>query len=218
MKRQVKLKCLEDRYILEESNVEIFSIRFTDLKFDSVSFYNGVYKKKTPAIELENCLSNDPLKKGNHIFNWLNEIIADVNAAFPELYSEEGNDNDNENVPAKIIPLYDFSACAGEGFFLESDIAHTDISDITGRADYAVRISGTSMEPTIMDGSIVYVQKVDTLESKDIGLFIVNGDVMCKRFIKNGRGFKLVPENDKYLPLTSKEIGKHTSILGKVIS
>lgn len=50
-------------------------------------------------------------------------------------------------------------------------------------ADYAVKISGKSMEPTIKDGSVVMVKQVDVLSNGDIGIFIINGEVMCKRYI-----------------------------------
>ena len=214
MKRQIEFKFENDRYLLKENGEEIFSIKTSDLKFNSIAFYNGVYKNKTPAIELVNSLNNDTFKKGTYIFKWLNEIITEINAAFPGLQNE---DVDVASPQEKMIPLFDFSACAGDGFFIDNDISHSEIPDRSGQADYAVTISGDSMEPTITDGSVALVKQVEALENRDIGLFVVDGDVMCKRYVKVGRGFNLVPDNQKYQAVSSKHL-ENCTILGKVIS
>ena len=78
----------------EEDNV-IFSINENDLKFDSLKFYNGIYKDKIKStdISLENMITDDPSKKGNYIFNWLNEIFSDI-------FNEDSDTvNDCENKP-----------------------------------------------------------------------------------------------------------------------
>lgn len=52
------------------------------------------------------------------------------------------------------------------------------------------------MEPTIPDQSIVFVKKVDELQDGEIGIFVVDGNVMCKRYkIENGESW-LQPDND----------------------
>lgn len=103
-------------------------------------------------------------------------------------------------------------------FFIDSNINYTDIPDPTGQADFAVEISGNSMEPTIMDKSIIYVKVVEELQHNDIGLFVVNGDVMCKRFVKQGRGYKLIPDNDngEHKAFMKKDI-LSCKLLGKVL-
>lgn len=53
-------------------------------------------------------------------------------------------------------------------------------------ADYAVRISCKSMEPTITDGSIVFVKHVNELNEGDVGIFLVDENVMCKCYCLDG--------------------------------
>ena len=215
MKRQIRFKFHDDRYFLEESGTDIFSIKTADLKFNSIDFYNGVYKDKTPDIELVNCLDDGTDKKGGYIFNWLNEIITEISNAFPDLENAE-EEVETESVPERVIPLFEFSACAGDGFVIDESIQHSEIRDASGQADYAVTISGNSMEPTITDGSVVLVKKVETLDSHDVGLFVVDGEVMCKRYIKAGRGFKLVPDNAAHRTVSSKDV-EDCVILGKIL-
>ena len=50
-----------------------------------------------------------------------------------------------------------------------------------------VRIQGDSMEPHIADGSIVYVAR-QPLQSGDVGIFCVDGDMFCKQYYKDPLG------------------------------
>ena len=58
-------------------------------------------------------------------------------------------------------------------------------SDVPARADFAVRISGDSMEPVIRDGSRVYVSRTNELEPGDVGIFFVDGDMKCKQYAED---------------------------------
>nr|WP_303993355.1 hypothetical protein [Ruminococcus bromii]DAP39943.1 MAG TPA: hypothetical protein [Caudoviricetes sp.]DAZ50992.1 MAG TPA: hypothetical protein [Caudoviricetes sp.] len=94
MKRIIKLDYEENQYVLKEEDNVIFNINENDLKFDSLKFYNGIYKDKIKStdISLENMITDDPSKKGNYIFNWLNEIFSDI---FNEV-SDTVNDCENK--------------------------------------------------------------------------------------------------------------------------
>lgn len=151
------------------------------------------------------------IKKGEYIFSWLSEIISEISKEFAE---EEAIEEDSTK--GRVIPLFEFSACAGEGFFIDDNIPHTEIEDPTGDADYAVTISGNSMEPTIMDNTVIFVKKKDEPEKNEVGLFVVDGSVMCKRYVKHGRGYKLVPDNSEHKTISGKDISSIT-YLGKVI-
>lgn len=212
MRRTIEFNYQDNEYYLEENGARIFAIKATDLKFNSLDFYKGVYKGKSVDITLENRIANDPPKKGGYIFGWLSEIVLDIKKEL----SEELGDEDSERSP-RIIRLYEFAACAGSGsFFDDVDVPYEDIEDTTGEADYAVRISGDSMEPTIKDKSIVFVKKAEEVNHEDVGLFIVNGDLMCKRYIKQERDYKLVPDNCKYDTIQGKE-DSSIECIGKVI-
>ena len=211
MKRTIEFNFQDDAFFLQENGNHIFTIKASDLKFNSVDFYTGVYKNKSANIELVNRISSDPLKKGAYIYSWLSEIISSISTEFPE---DAAGDEDMPLV--KVIPLYEFAACAGDGFFVDNNIPHSDIPDTTGIADFAVTVSGKSMEPTIKDKSVIFVKKAEEAEHNDVGLFVVDGEVMCKRYVKQGRGFKLVPDNVKFNILLGRDISTIT-YLGKVI-
>ena len=48
---------------------------------------------------------------------------------------------------------------------------------------------------TIEDQSIVFVQDVEELFDGDIGIFVVDNDVMCKRYREDGENKWLEPDN-----------------------
>ena len=192
MKRQLKFKFENGNYVVEEDNSALFTIDGKTLKFISLDFYNGIYKGKTAAIELVNDLDNDTLKKGVYIFNWLNEIINSIQAELkePEL------DDIEVVVLRKFVPLFELSACAGDGFYSEGPSkADGEVESPFADADYAVKISGKSMQPTIMDKSTVFVEAAEVLLDGDVGIFVVDGEVMCKRYREDGERVWLQPDN-----------------------
>lgn len=211
MKRTIEFKFQGDEYFLQEEGIRIFTIKASDLKFNSLDFYNGVYKNKSANIVLENKIETDPYKKGEYIFSWLSDIVSEISREFAV---EETVGEDSSK--SRLIPLFEFSACAGDGFFIDDSIPHADIEDSTGCADYAVKVSGNSMEPTILDNSVIFIKKEETPEHKDVGLFVVDGNVMCKRYVKQGRGYKLVPDNNEHKTILGKSISS-IAYLGKVI-
>ena len=89
----------------------------------------------------------------------------------------------------RIIPLYYTPAAAG----MTSPAAGEDFDyiEVTGdaprNADFAVKIDGDSMEPYIMDGSIVYVNR-EPLENGDVGIWCVDGDMICKQYYRDDNG------------------------------
>ena len=192
MKRQLKFKFENGNYIVTEDNSTLFTIDGKTLKFISLDFYNGIYKGKTAAIELVNDLDNDTLKKGVYIFNWLKEIINSI--------QDELNEPELENaeiiVCKKYVPLFELSACAGDGFYSDGPSkSECQVECPFENADFAVNILGKSMQPTIMDKSKVFVEATEVLVDGDVGIFVVDGDVMCKRYREDGDRVWLQPDN-----------------------
>lgn len=89
----------------------------------------------------------------------------------------------------RVIPLYRSPAAAGYAapVFGEDFEPLTVTGDVPVGAELAVRIQGDSMEPQIADGSVVYVNH-DPLRSGDIGIFCVDGDMVCKQYYKDPMG------------------------------
>ena len=59
--------------------------------------------------------------------------------------------------------------------------------DVPPAAEFAVRIQGDSMAPYIADGSVAYVNR-DPLKAGDVGIFCVDGDILCKQYYKDPAG------------------------------
>lgn len=82
------------------------------------------------------------------------------------------------------IDLFALPASDGTGVQLDDDytepmrIAHTALAD---RANYAVRVSGSSMEDEFFDGDIVLVETCPEIEIGEIGIFIVNDQGYIKK-------------------------------------
>ena len=90
---------------------------------------------------------------------------------------------------ARLIPLYYTPAAAG----MTEPAAGEDFDyigvgpDVSNKADCAIRISGDSMEPYILDGSVVYVTR-EPLENGDVGIFCLDGDMLCKQYYRDESG------------------------------
>ncbi len=95
------------------------------------------------------------------------------------------------------IMLYDFAVSAGTGVYLD-DAQATEISvpdnDRTRTADFALRISGNSMEPRYHDGDIVLVEDTDAVEVGELGIFVLDGNGYFKQF----GGDRLISLNEDY--------------------
>ena len=87
------------------------------------------------------------------------------------------------------IPLYRSPAAAGYAApVFGTDFDMIDVSGAVPQgADFAVRIQGDSMEPVIADGSVVYVNR-DPLVNGDVGIFCVDGDMLCKQYVRDRLG------------------------------
>jgi phage repressor protein C with HTH and peptisase S24 domain len=74
-------------------------------------------------------------------------------------------------------------------------------------ADIGVRISGDSMQPRIPDGAVVWVQPAPQLENGQIGVFVLNGEALCKRIAIDWdeRQVRLESLNPAYAPIVVTE-------------
>ena len=122
-----------------------------------------------------------------------------------------------DNPQKRIIHLYDIPLSAGLGEdILDSDIPfveyETDIED----GDFALHVSGDSMEPEIPDGSIGFVKKQSEIADGISGAFFLNGEVYCKKLLhKDGEVF-LCSNNAKYKPIEIHD-GDTLIVYGKIV-
>lgn len=103
---------------------------------------------------------------------------------------------------ARILKMdwYSIPASAGTGTFLDSETPESILvydSSEAEEADFALSISGDSMEPEFHDGDKVFVKEQKTVEEGEIGIFIINGDAFIKELGRNC----LISLNSKYKPI-----------------
>lgn len=100
----------------------------------------------------------------------------------------------------RAIPLYDMPVSAGTGIDLGDEGAEEiriPDNDKTRDADFALRISGSSMEPKFHDGDILLVQNCEAVEVGELGIFILDGAGYFKKF----DGDRLLSLNPVYPPI-----------------
>lgn len=103
-------------------------------------------------------------------------------------YRDEVESSRVEQEP-RLIPLYRSPAAAGYAApVFGEDFDYLSVTDqVPQAAEFAVRIQGDSMAPFIDDGSVIYVNR-DPLRDGDVGVFCVDGDMLCKQYHKDPAG------------------------------
>ncbi len=105
------------------------------------------------------------------------------------------------------IELYDLPVSAGVGVYLDEASADTisiPNNEKTAEADYALRISGNSMEPKYHNGDILLVQASDGVEAGELGIFLLDGSGYFKIY----GGDRLLSLNPDYAPILLKEFSE----------
>ena len=96
---------------------------------------------------------------------------------------------------------------AGTGKFLDND-SYEEVEvgpEVPETADFEVRISGDSKMPRYLDKQIVWIQKTDEPNDREIGFFYYNENAYCKKLQSNKKGTYLISLNDKYDPIEITE-------------
>ena len=115
----------------------------------------------------------------------------------------------------RAVVLYELPVSAGTGMFLDgvgtSEIMIPDTAK-TGDADYALRISGNSMEPKYHNGDILLVEETDMVEVGEAGIFILDG----AGYFKILGGDRLISLNPEYSDIPLRDFSE-VSCCGKVV-
>lgn len=124
--------------------------------------------------------------------------------------------SNSNGLARRDLPIFDLPVSAGPGVALdyehpEATIAVRDTTR-TRAADFALRISGESMEPRYHDGDILLVQECETLEFGELGIFILDG---CG-FFKVYGGDRLYSLNEEYGDILLKDF-TDVRVAGRVI-
>lgn len=113
---------------------------------------------------------------------------------FPEPELTEESEDEEKYID---LPFPDIPASAGTGMYLVSDYAetiHVLATDEARKADYAIKVSGKSMEPRYYDGDILAVCEQPAVDPGEVGVFVYNGE----RYVKQFGGNRLISINPDY--------------------
>lgn len=150
----------------------------------------------------------DTLLKISNFFNVPIEIF------FYEDFTNSKEIKNNNTIKIPVIP-----------------IAYSDMTNIPSvidwyefpvslskNADYATIQDNNSMEPKIYEDDLILIKKTNELENENIGLFKLNGKIICKRFYKNLITNEILLKSDNLtvdsIKITEKDNFK---IVGKVV-
>ncbi len=126
----------------------------------------------------------------------------------------------------KFIELKVFEQTASAGIgrsLLENELFEMkkyENNKITNQADHVIIINGDSMSPTIVDGQEVFIKECITLDNNNIGIFIYEDEVFCKRLIldRENENIILRSDNTNYQDIViAKEDQYQLRVLGKVL-
>lgn len=121
------------------------------------------------------------------------------------------------NPKKRIIHLYDIPLSAGLGEnTLDSDIPFEEYETDVEDGDFALHVSGDSMEPDIPNGSIVFVKKQSEIADGISGAFFLNGEVYCKKLLHQDEKVFLCSDNTNYPPIEIHD-GDILIVYGKIV-
>ena len=98
---------------------------------------------------------------------------------------------------AITLPLFDLPVSAGTGIYLDGDSSENikiEMTEKTRDADFALRISGDSMNPKYHNGDVILVDSSVSPEIGELGIYVCDG---CGYFKKFG-GDRLISLNPDY--------------------
>ena len=121
-----------------------------------------------------------------------------------------------ETVAARrSIFLYDMPVSAGSGVYLDdatADKINIPDNEKTKSADFALRISGNSMEPKYHNGDILLVERTDSFDVGDLGIFVLDGQGYFKQY----GGDRLISLNPEFTDILLKDYSEIVCC-GKVV-
>ena len=113
------------------------------------------------------------------------KVVLDEEMSRVEAEARLGEAQDEPERPrTKVIPLLGASFAAGPG---EPDFGNPWTNyevPANSKADFAIHITGDSMEPYLNDGSIALGVKRNP-ENGEVGAFMLNGEFLCKQYCRD---------------------------------
>lgn len=158
----------------------------------SVDYLLTGKEKSSPSDKL-----TDDERKLLTYYKKLSDIDKGIVIGRAEQLAESDKTPFKQSKKTIFIEYYSLPASAGTGVYLDGcdrEMIEVEETPTTLAANFALKVSGDSMEPEFHDGEIVLVKSQPTVEDGDIGIFIVNNEGYIKKF----GGDKLISLNPEY--------------------
>jgi hypothetical protein len=84
-------------------------------------------------------------------------------------------------------------------------------------ADFSIVIDSSALEPEVHCGQTVYVSCKTQLTEQDIGVFLYNDNIYCRRWCEDYSGALVLLGDDKSLIYLDKQQRRRCLCLGKVL-
>ena len=117
----------------------------------------------------------------------------------------------------RIMRIALMPTSAGTGNYLDDEnFTETEVYEpVPEKADFGVYLDGDSMEPRFKNGQLIWIEKTETLESGDIGLFFYDGMTFFKKLLNKETGTFLISLHPKYKPIPVTDLSDF-KIFGKL--
>lgn len=213
-------------YYLEQKRITLpeFVIRINDTGVKTS--YQQAYKWKK-GLTLPNALQLIGICEVLNIDN-VTKMLSDD--AYEKVINKDKNkdknkivkmpiQNDEDKISHRQLPVILQKASAGYGQYVDdADMEMIYVREsVPMNASFGIYVSGDSMEPKYHNGDLVWVEKKDTLNSGDIGVFYLDGEIFIKRLEYGESAPCLKSLNRKYKKIMINENSVFT-VWGKVLN
>ncbi len=196
-------KCVEDYYKNNPSALDKLNEKCNTDANTKIIPISKEEDELSITEDLDDVRLYDFYKNNPSALDKLNEKCnTDANTKIIPISKEEDELSITEDLDD--VRLYDLPVSAGTGTYLLDDVSY-EVITIDRRhykdVDFALRVSGDSMEPRFFNGDIIYVKSTLQVNNGEIGVFYYNDEAYLKKLEhKNGKIF-LISLNEKYEPI-----------------
>lgn len=119
-------------------------------------------------------------------------------------------ENYEDKISHRQLPVILQKASAGTGQYVDdADMEMVYVREsVPENATFGIYVSGDSMEPRFHNGDLVWVEKKETLQSGEVGVFYLDGNIYIKKLMYGSGKPCLTSLNRKYknIPITENSV------------
>lgn len=160
---------------------------------DEIKLIEDIRALDTHSVELVKMVVSKELERGTQTAKERSTVViskTDVSKKIGYMGTSGGFSRRN-------VPVYQMPVSAGPGVYID-DSTTEEISipdnEKTATCDFALRVSGNSMEPIYHNGDLILIEDCDSVEVGELGIFVLDGDGYFKKF----GGDRLISLNPEY--------------------